>query len=519
MPSARRSSLLVGSSVVLASLVPGAPQERPADTPAAAVKNVAEKPAPDRVAPVDREVPTQHELALDGKKLAYTATAGTLVLREEDGKEKASVFYVAYLRNGTIDPAQRAVTFAFNGGPGSSSVWLHLGALGPKRVDLGPDGLGSSPPFRLVDNPSTWLEFTDLVFVDPVTTGFSRAAPGEKDDAYHGVDGDVKSVAEFIRLWTTRNARWASPKFLAGESYGTTRAAALAERLSDAHGLYVNGIVLVSAVLDFQTLGMDVGNDLPYPLYVPTMCATAFYHHALAPELSKDLRATLDEAERFAGGEYRQALARGATLSEAERADVAAKLARLIGVSPRFVLDCDLRVGDGRFYKELLRSQRKTVGRLDARFTGLDRDAAGENAEYDPSYAAIQGPYTAALNDYVRRELRWESDLEYEILTGRVHPWKFDGAENRYLNVAERLRRAMTQNPALRVFVGCGYFDLATPYAAAHWTIEHMTMEPSVRERVEFGHYEAGHMFYVRPQDLAQFGRDVAGFYAKALKR
>ncbi|MBI5361892.1 MAG: peptidase S10 [Planctomycetes bacterium] len=520
MPTARVTTLglfLLSSFSALAFAA--VRQERPVDAPGAAAKKEVEKTDADKVVATDREVATQHEITLDGKKLAYTATAGTLVLREEDGKKKASIFYVAYTKNGVGDPAERALTFSFNGGPGSSSVWLHLGALGPKRVDLGSEGLGAPPPGKLVDNASSWLDFTDLVFIDPVTTGYSRAAPGEKDDEYHGVEGDVRSVAEFIRLWTTRNQRWTSPKFLTGESYGTTRAAALAEHLQTRHGMFLNGIVLVSAVLDFQTLEMDVGNDLPYALYLPTMCATAFYHHALAPELSKDLRATLAEVERFAASEYTLALARGSTLTDAERADVAAKLARFTGLAPEFVLDCNLRVGDGRFYKELLRKERRTVGRLDARFTGTDRDAAGERPEYDPSYAAIQGPYTAAANDYLRRDLKWESDFVYEILTGRVHPWKFDGADNRYLDVAERLRGAMTQNPALRVFVACGYYDLATPYTAAHYTFDHMGMDRELRARVEFGHYEAGHMLYVRPKELEAFGKDVQGFYAKALGR
>ncbi|MBK7875836.1 MAG: peptidase S10 [Planctomycetes bacterium] len=494
-------------------------QERPADAPGAAAKQEPAKTAKDATEVADREIPTQHELALDGQKLSYTATAGTLLLRAEDGKKKASVFFVAYTKNGVADPAERPVTFSFNGGPGSSSVWLHLGALGPKRVDLGPEGLGAPPPGRLVPNASSWLAFTDLVFIDPVSTGFSRAAPGETPDEYHGVDGDVRSVAEFIRLWTTRSARWASPKFLAGESYGTTRAAALADELQSRHGMYLNGIVLVSAVLDFQTLRADVGNDVPHPLYLPTLAAAAFYHGKLAPELSKDLRATLAEVEGFASNEYARALARGVALPDEERAVIAAKVARYTGLAPEFVLDCNLRVDDERFYKELLRAERRTVGRLDARFTGTDRDAAGATAEYDPSYSAIQGPYTAAMNDYVRRDLRFESDVEYEILTGRVHPWKFDGAENRYLNVAERLRGAMTRNPALRVFVACGYYDVATPYFAAQSTFDHLGMDRELRARIELAHYEAGHMMYVRPKDLEQLGKDAKAFYAKALGR
>lgn len=473
----------------------------------------------DKVEIEDREVTTHHAIEIGGKRIAYTARAGTLVLREEDGKKKASIFYVAYTQDDVADPALRPITFSFNGGPGSSSVWLHLGALGPRRVDMGPEGFGGPPPYRLVDNDLAWLDLTDLVFVDPVTTGYSRAAPGESDAPYHSVEGDVRSVGDFIRLYTTRNKRWPSPKFLAGESYGTTRAAALAEHLQSRHGLYLNGVVLVSAILNFQTAEMDVGNDLPYALFLPTLAATAFYHHRLEPELSRDLRTTLAEVERFASGEYATALAQGAALDDARRADVATKLARYTGVSRAFVEEANLRIDDGRFYKELLRKERKTVGRLDARFTGVDRDAAGATPEYDPSYAAIQGPYTAALNHYLRAELEYESDLVYEILTGRVHPWKFDDAENRYLNVGERLRGAMTRNPALRVFVACGYYDLATPYWAAHYTFEHLGMDRELMSRIQFGHYEAGHMMYVRRADLEALKRDVTKFYATALGR
>ncbi|MCE9593776.1 MAG: peptidase S10 [Planctomycetes bacterium] len=479
----------------------------------------AKKKDDDKVEIQDKEIATKHEVVIGGQKLAYTAKAGTIVLREEDGKKKASIFYVAYTKDGVEDPATRPITFSFNGGPGSSSVWLHLGALGPKRVDMGPEGFGGPPPYRLIDNEFSWLDVTDLVFIDPVTTGYSRAAPGESDDPYHSVDGDVRSVGDFIRLYATRNQRWPSPKFLVGESYGTTRAAALAEHLQSRHGMYLNGVVLVSAILNFGTAEMDVGNDLPYALFLPTLAATAFQHQKLSPELSKDLRTTLAEVERFAADDYLLALQRGSTLTDAERADIATKLARYTGLSREFVERANLRIDDGRFYKELLRNERRTVGRLDTRFVGLDRDAAGSGAEFDPSYAAIQGPFTAALNQYLRADLGYESDLVYEILTDRVHPWRFDGSENRYLNVAERLRRAMTTNPALRVFVACGYFDAATPYFASHYTFEHLGMDREVPDRITFGHYEAGHMMYIRRADLAAFTRDVRGFYARALQR
>jgi carboxypeptidase C (cathepsin A) len=502
-------------------LAPRPAQERSTETKVAPDEKERDKDAKDddRVEIADREVTTSHALDVGGTRIQYTAKAGTIVLREEDGKKKASIFYVAYTQDGVTDAATRPLTFSFNGGPGSSSVWLHLGALGPRRVDMGPEGFGGPPPYRTVDNDQSWLDLSDLVFVDPVTTGYSRAAPGESDDPYHSVDGDVQSVGDFIRLYTTRNQRWPSPKFLAGESYGTTRAAALSEHLQSRHGMYLNGVVLVSAILNFQTARTDVGNDLPYALYLPTLCATAWYHKQLAPELARDLRATLDEVERFAGGEYLLALQKGAALADAERAEVATKLARYTGLSREFVEQANLRVDAGRFYKELLRDERRTVGRLDSRFLGTDRDAAGAQPEYDPSYAAIQGPYTAALNHYLRAELRYESDLVYEILTGRVQPWRFENAENRYLNVGERLRSAMAQNPALRVFVASGYYDCATPYAAARYTLEHLGMDRELTARIEYGHYEAGHMMYIRRADLEALKRDVSGFYGRALGR
>jgi len=462
---------------------------------------------------------THHKLTIGGAEVAYTATAGTLLLRQEDGKKQASVFYVAYTKEGVKDPATRPITFSFNGGPGSSSVWLHLGVLGPKRVDMGPEGMDATPPCKLVDNDQSWLDLSDLVFIDPVTTGYSRAVPGESDAEYHSLEGDVRSVGDFIRLYTTREQRWTSPKFLAGESYGTTRAAALSAYLQQRQGMYLNGIVLVSAILNFQTAEFDSGNDQPYELFLPTYCATAFYHKKLAPELQHDLKATLAECEKFAQGEYALALRRGSALSDAERGAIAVQLARYTGLSKEYVERTNLRIEISRFCKELERGERKTVGRLDSRFEGVDRDAAGDTPEGDPSMAAIQGPYTAALNQYLRGELGYESDLVYEILTGRVHPWKFEGAENRYVDVAERLRAELNANPALRVFVACGYYDLATPYVAAHYTFDHLGMERALRERITFGHYEAGHMMYIHGPSRAQLKQDVSAFYRAALAR
>jgi carboxypeptidase C (cathepsin A) len=482
-----------------------------------------ERPAPP---PEDTIVQTRHTLGVGGRELRYTARAGTIVLREEaekggeggptaDGeKPRATIFFVAYTLD-DADAAARPITFAFNGGPGSSSVWLHLGLLGPRRVLLDDDGT-APPPFRLADNEYTLLEHTDLVFIDPVNTGYSRVVPGEAAKQFHGFKRDIESVGDFIRLYTSRYGRWLSPKFLAGESYGTTRAGGLAGYLQARHGLYLNGLVLVSAVLNFQTLEFDPGNDLPYILFLPTYTATALYHRRLAPELQADLRATLAEVEAFALGEYAMALLRGDTLEPERRAEVAARLARYTGLSAEYVERSNLRVRDDRFVKELLRDERRTVGRLDSRFTGVDRDAAGERTEFDPSYAVIQGPYTAAFNDYVRRELAFESDLPYEILSGRVHPWSYGDHENRYVDVAETLRQAMTVNPHLRVHVASGYCDLATPYFATEYTLAHMGLDPRLRGNLAVSYYEAGHMMYVHRASLARLRDELAGFVTSA---
>jgi carboxypeptidase C (cathepsin A) len=463
-------------------------------------------------------VRTRHKLTLEGRELEYTATAGRMKLTDETGKAKAELFYVAYVLDGVADVATRPITFAFNGGPGSSSVWLHLGAFGPKRVKMTAEGWAPPPPYELVDNAQSLLDVTDLVFIDPVTTGYSRAAEGESASQFHGVTPDVEWVAEFIRLYTSRELRWPSPKFLAGESYGTTRAAALAGHLQERHGMYLNGLVLVSAILNFQTARFDVGNDLPFVLFLPTYAATAWHHKRVSREYQNDLRAFLDEVERFAIAEYMPALARGDALSGAERERLVARLGRYTGLSLEFIERCNLRIEIGRFTKELLRDERRTVGRLDSRFKGIDLDAAGERYEYDPSMSAILGPYTATINDYVRRTLKYENDLPYEILTGRVQPWKYD-QENRYLNVAETLRRAMTRNPYLKVFVASGYYDFATPYFATDYTFQHLGLDASLRGGVTFGYYAAGHMMYIHEGELARFKRDVASFVGAATKR
>lgn len=462
---------------------------------------------------------TLHQVTINGQVIEYEATAGTITLADEDGDERGHVFYIAYSKRGETDAAKRSVTFTFNGGPGSSSVWLHLGLVGPRRVVMDDEGFPLPPPASLVDNEYSMLDVTDIVCIDPVMTGYSRPAEDEDRKQFHGFDEDVRSVGEFIRMWTTRNKRWASPKFLCGESYGTTRAAGLTGYLQGRHGMYLNGVVLVSAILNFQTARFEVGNDLPYPLFLPTYTATAYYHGQLAPDLSENLEQTLREVEAFALDEYAPALMKGVRLSPEERDSIATKLARYTGLTKEYVLSTDLRINIHRFTKELRRDEDLSVGRLDSRFTGRDRNSAGQSYDFDPSYAAIQGPYTAAVNHYLREELRYESEWTYEILTGRVHPWSYDNVENSYLNVAETLRKEMSRNRNLQVYVANGYYDLATPYFATHYTFDHLSMDREYLERVTMGHYECGHMMYIRLADLAALREDLVKFYAKSLGR
>ena len=488
---------------------PAAPpsQERPPAGQAAPA--AAEKKTPP---PEEKSSRTTRTVRIGGVDIKYTATAGTLLLKKEDGTPRASIFYIAYTRDDGGDPTRRPVTFTFNGGPGSSSVWLHLGAFGPRRVSMGDVGSLAAPPYRMVDNENSILDVTDLVFIDPVTTGYSRAVPSDAAKQFHGIQEDLESVGEFIRLWTTRSERWGSPKFLAGESYGTTRAAGLSGLLQQRHGMFLNGIVLVSSILNFQTARFDVGNDLPFALFLPTYTATAWYHKKLPADLQASLPKALDEARRFAVTDYTLALAEGDRLTGQQRTQIVQKLARLTGLSPAYIEETNLRINIVRFCKELLRSERRTVGRLDSRFQGIDLDAAGERNEYDPSNAAILGPYSTLLNDYVRRELKFESDLPYEILTGRVQPWNYEPYENRYVNVAETLRSAMTQNQNLQVYVANGYYDLATPFFATEYTLNHLQLDPALRDHISMGYYEAGHMMYIHAPSHTKLRQDVTGF-------
>jgi carboxypeptidase C (cathepsin A) len=502
------------------------PQERPpapGDAPAAAQPakpdtGAADKDKPDKDKKEAEEKPvvTRHEVRVGGRALRYSVTTGTLPLKNEAGETEAQVFFMAYVADRSGRPERRPLTFSFNGGPGSSSVWLHLGAIGPRRVKMREDGAMPSPPYELVENEHTWLDLTDVVFIDPVGTGYSRAAKPELGKKFWGVKGDVESVGEFIRLYLTRYERWASPLFLVGESYGTTRAAGLSGHLVD-QGIAFNGIMLVSSILNFQTARFTKGNDLPYTLFLPTYTATAWYHERLPADLqAQPLAKVLDEVERWTAGDYTLALAKGDRLSAEERQELVQRLARYTGLDPEFVDNSDLRIEIQRFCKELLRDQKRTVGRLDSRFKGVDEKAVSERPDFDPSMAAIRPPYTAMFNDYVRRSLGYKSDLHYYILGGGIGSWDWGSAGAGFPDTSEALRSAFAKNPDMRLFVASGYYDLATPYFATEYTLSHMALDPDQRRRISTAEYEAGHMMYIHEGELARLKRDVEAFIRKS---
>lgn len=453
---------------------------------------------------------TTHTIKIGGEEIHYKATAGTMVLKDSEGKSKASVFYIAYTKEGVENNSERAVTFCFNGGPGSSAIWLHLGVFGPKRVELTEEGYAHSP-YQVIDNEYSILDRTDLVFIDPVSTGYSRAAPGEDPKQFHGVEEDIKSVAEFIRLYTTRNKRWGSPKFLAGESYGTTRAAGLAGHLHNHHRMYLDGVILLSSVLNFQTLvDGNRGNDFPYMLYLPSYTAAAWYHKKLPEELlQKPLPKVLEEAEQFVIEDYSLALLKGRRLSDDEKSKVIEKLAYFTGLSQDYIMRTNLRINIHRFCRELLRDEERTIGRFDSRFKGIEADAVGEYSHHDASADAIFGGFTAAFNQYVSYDLKWEKDEPYKVLSRDVWPWDFGKTKNEYLNVSETLREVMTRNPKLKVFIASGYYDLATPYFATEYTVDHLGLDPSLADHINIHYYGAGHMMYIHLPSLIKLKQDL----------
>jgi carboxypeptidase C (cathepsin A) len=487
----------------------GLPGQGPATAPtpeAPARASAAERPS----APfLDNYKQTQHTGRFGGQQVAYTATAGTLALKSATGKPRANVFFVAYTKDGAA-PGTRPITFAYNGGPGSASVYVHLGLFGPKRVQMADDGFQPAPPYELVDNEDSVLDVSDVVVIDAVTTGYSRMVEGEDGKNFHGVRQDIEAFSDFIRLYLTRFNRFASPKYLMGESYGTVRSAGVGADLQARHGIELNGIVLISSVIDFATLSEAPGNEINTASFFPTYTADAWYHKRLAADLqAMDIRRVVEESRKFTWGEYMTALIKGSRLTPAERKDIATKASRLSGLSADFIEQANLRVSPARFRKELLRDKRLMVGRLDGRYTGVDRDAAGESQEFDPSNTALQGAYSTIFMEYVRNTLKWETDLFYPT-SANVRPWQYD--EGRYLNLTDNLRTAMTRNPTLNVMVVNGYYDMATPFAGSEYTFDHLAFDKSVTDRVSFTYYEGGHMMYTRPNMLKALKTDIASF-------
>ena len=455
---------------------------------------------------------TQHVMTLGGEKLAYTATAGYMPLTDEAGKLQANIFYVAYVREGVEGASSRPLTFAFNGGPGASSMWLHLG-VGPKHVVLAADGTALPASTALANNAATWLGFTDLVFVDPIGTGYSRAADGVDARQFYEVARDIQVAAGFVRRYVTQYQRWLSPKFILGESYGTTRAAGVVNRLQDAAGIDVNGVILLSCALDFATFSFDPANDLPYALALPSYAATAWYHKKLQGSLQADLTETLRRAENWALNEYLIELAKGDALSDTERDQVAQQLAEFTGIAQSELVRGRLRMGPLRFGKRLLRDEHRILGRLDGRVTSADVAPGSDYTESDPAFFLVTGPLVAALNDYLQRDLQYRTDVRYEFLSKEAnHSWKWLAGGQGYVYVADELAEAMARDHRLHVFAGAGYFDLATPYLAQRYTFDHMGLERSLRDHMTFKSYPTGHQIYTDPASAQKLKDDVEAF-------
>ena len=462
---------------------------------------------------------THHSIKVNGMTLNYTAFAGYLPMKDEAGKLKANIFFTSYIKDEEEDKSQRPITFAFNGGPGAASVFLHLGALGPKRILLKKEKEALPPPYKLVENAYTWLDITDLVFVDPVGTGYSRAASGEDPKQFWGVKEDIQSVGAFIRLYLTKYNRWLSPKFIAGESYGTTRAAELSSYLQNKLGINLNGLILISEALNFQTIVFTPGNDLPYILFLPTYTTTAWYYHKLSPEFESNFQKTVDETEQFALNEYLVALAKGDLLSEPERNGIIEKLTKYTGLSKTFIQKSKLRISRDDFTKELLRQEDLRIGVLDSRITGK---YTPHDFIQDPSVFLVTGLLMATWNDYVKVDLKYENDLPYEILSMKTNKsWNWSSATGGlgYVNVLDTLHQAMSENKYLKVLIASGYYDLDTPYFAAKYAANHLGLDPKLRKNLTLTFYEAGHQMYTHLPALKKLKTDVADFFREAIPK
>ena len=478
--------------------------------PAAWSEAECDSPTPAGIGEVREPASAEATVEIAGQSVPYRVTASEMVLKTDAGKPRATVFHVSYLRTDVDDISTRPVMFCFNGGPGSSAVWLHLGGVGPKRVDLPGDGTQAPlPPVRLLDNPFSVLDVADLVFVDPVSTGLSRIdeTAGKKDD-FHGLEGDIESMGDFVRRWITDHRRWGSPKYLLGESYGGIRVAGLSQSLQSRFGMNLNGVILLSSLLDFRTIVETPGSDLSYQVFLPAFAATALHHG----KLEGDREAVVAAARELANGDFALALLQGTDLAAPEMREMADRLAAASGLPADVWMEHRLRVTPWVFRRELLREDGLTLGRFDARVAWETTDPASRRADYDPSYSLVYGAFSTAMMDLLGNGLGWEDHRKYEILTSNVHPWDWS-ASNRFVNVGDRLARAIRDNPHLRVMVMAAYADLATPPDGMLHSMRHMPgLIDGGRANFEFAEYESGHMFYLYPPDLEKMREDLLRF-------